>query len=106
MSGQVIDNPARSRYEIFSDGKLAGFASYELYGGRITMYHTEIDPAFEGQGLGGELAREALADVRSRDLMVEPLCPFIASFIRHHPDEYLDLVAPGMREQVTAGAGR
>jgi predicted GNAT family acetyltransferase len=104
MSDDVIDNAAQSRYEILSDGELAGFALYELNGDRITMYHTEIDPAFEGKGLGGQLAREALEDVRSRGLMLEPLCPFIASFIRHHPDEYLDLVVPEMREQLTLRA--
>lgn len=104
MSGQVFDNPAESRYEVFSDGKLAGFAVYQLHVDRITMYHTEIDKAFEGEGLGSELAREALGDVRSRGLMVEPLCPFIAAFIRRHQDEYLDLVVPGMREKVTSQA--
>jgi hypothetical protein len=29
-----------------------------------------------------------------------PLCPFIAGFIRRHPDEYVDLVVPEMRERV------
>ena len=101
MSGQVRDNPSKSRYEVFSDGRLAGFAQYDLRNDRITMFHTEVNPAFEGEGLGGELAREALDDIRSRGLMVEPLCPFIASFIRHHPDAYLDLVVPEMREKVT-----
>jgi predicted GNAT family acetyltransferase len=106
VSGQVRDNPAESRYEVFSDGELAGFAQYVLRGDRITMFHTEVDPAFEGEGLGGELAREALDDVGSRGLTVEPLCPFIASFIRHHADAYLDLVVPEMREKVTRHAHR
>ena len=104
MSGQVLDNPAESRYEVFSDGKLAGFALYKLHGERITMYHTEIDPAFAGEGLGGELAREALGDVRSRGLMVKPLCPFIAAFIGQHQGDYLDLVVPELREKVRSHA--
>jgi uncharacterized protein len=104
VSGQVRDNPAESRYQVFSDGRLAGFARYVLRDGRITMFHTEVDPAFEGEGLGGELAREALDDVRSRGLMVKPLCPFIASFIRRHSDAYVDLVVPEMREKVTSHA--
>jgi predicted GNAT family acetyltransferase len=104
VSGQVRDNPAESRYEVLSDGKLAGFAQYRLRDDRITMYHTEVDPPFEGEGLGGQLAREALDDVRSRGLLVVPVCPFIASFIRHRQDEYLDLVVPEMREKVTEDA--
>jgi hypothetical protein len=32
--------------------------------------------------------------------MVEPLCPFIAAFIRRNPDDYLDLVIPAMRKEL------
>ena len=101
---EVQDNPEESRYDVLVDGRLAGFAQYRLGGGRITMYHTEIEPEYEGRGLGDELAREALDDVRRRGLVLVPLCPFIAAYIRRHPDDYLDLVAPGMRERVMEGA--
>ena len=53
--------------------------------------HTEIDDAFEGQGLGSTLAKAALADAREHGLRVVPLCPFIAGYIKKHP-EYTDLV--------------
>lgn len=106
MSTAVRDNPAQSRYELLVDGRLAGFAQYRLNGKRITMYHTEVEPEYEGRGLGDELARNALDDVRRRALQLVPLCPFIAAYIRRHPDEYLDLVAPGLRERVMEGAGR
>ena len=48
------------------DGKRAGLAAYELAGDVISFTHTEIDDAYEGQGLGSQLARHALDDVRSR----------------------------------------
>jgi hypothetical protein len=38
VSGEVRDNPAESRYEVSSDGRLAGFALYKLHSDRITMY--------------------------------------------------------------------
>ena len=105
MSTEVRDNPAQSRYELLVDGRLAGFAQYRLNGTRITMYHTEVEPEYEGRRLGDELARRALDGVRRRGLQLVPLCPFIAAYIRRHPDEYLDLVAPGLRERVMEGAG-
>jgi uncharacterized protein len=89
----VADNPAASRYEIRVGDDLAGFADYRVKPGRIVMTHTEIDPSFEGRGLGGRLAAGALDDLRRRHLTVTPLCPFIAKFIHEHPD-YGDLVAP------------
>ena len=54
--------------------------------------HTEIDPAFEGHGVGSALAKAALDDVRAKGLKAVPLCPFIRTWIDRHPD-YEDLVA-------------
>ena len=90
---EVRDAPDLNRYEIRADGDLAGFAAYRLDGDRIVMTHTEIDPAFEGRGLGSALARSALDDARARGRTVEARCPFIASWIRKH-QEYVDLLAP------------
>jgi predicted GNAT family acetyltransferase len=100
VSIEVRDNPDEARYELRVDGQLAGFAQYRLHTGRITFVHTEIDDAHADSGLGSRLARGALDDARRRGLAVVPLCPFIAAFIGHHPDEYLDLVVPSMRGRV------
>ena len=88
----VTDKPDRDRYEISLDSQLAGFVTYRLDGDTITLVHTEIDDAFEGHGLGGKLAAGALDDIRARGLHLVPKCPFIAKFVREHPD-YGDLVA-------------
>ena len=100
MSAEVRDSPEELRYEIRVDERLAGFAQYRLDGGRITIYHAEIDPGYRGRGLGDALAHDTLEDVRSRELVLVPRCPFIASYVRRHPDEYLDLVAPGLRARL------
>ncbi len=101
MTVEVRDNPDEARYEIRADGELAGFAQYRLHAGQITFFHTEISPEHEGAGLGGQLARGALDDARARGLAVVPVCPFIADYIAHHRDEYLDLVVPEMRTSLT-----
>lgn len=87
----VHDNPGELRYDIVVDGKLAGFARYARKGKRIIFVHTEIDEAYEGQGLGSQLAKGALEDARARGLSVVPLCPFIERYIDRHA-EYGDLV--------------
>jgi len=88
----VRDRPELEYYEIDVDGRRAGLAAYEIDGDLISFTHTEVDDAYEGQGLGSQLARYALDDARSRGLRVRPLCPFIKTWIRRHPD-YQDLVA-------------
>jgi predicted GNAT family acetyltransferase len=88
---EVKDNPELHRYEIRLDGEVAGFATYRLRDGVVVFRHTEIDPAYEGHGLGSRLARAALDDARTSGRSVVPMCPFIKSYIDRHP-EYLDLV--------------
>lgn len=96
MGIQVVNNPERHRYEIHVDGALAGVAAYSRRPGVVTFTHTEIDPAYEGQGLGSVLARSALEEVRGSGEQIVPLCPFIAAYIRRHP-QYVDLVVPERR---------
>ncbi len=87
----VTDTPDRSRYEIAVAGKVAGFAQYQLQGERIVFTHTEVDDAYQGEGIAGHLARAALDSARQRSLQVTPKCDYIAGYIRKHP-EYTDLV--------------
>jgi predicted GNAT family acetyltransferase len=54
--------------------------------------HTEVDPSVKGLGIGSRLAAGELDDVRSRGLKVVAKCPFIAAWLRRHPD-YADLLA-------------
>src|SRR3954451_7695257 len=88
---EVGDAPERERYEISVDGSPAGFAAYRAAPGVMRFTHTEIEKRFQGRGLGEHLVAEALDDVQRRGLLVLPFCPFVRSFIEHHP-EYLPLV--------------
>jgi predicted GNAT family acetyltransferase len=98
MSTTVSDNPEAERFEITVDGTLAGFAQYKLARDRIAFVHTEVDDAYEGQGLAKVLVTHALDEVRGRGVGVLPFCPYVRSFIAKNP-EYLDLVPEGDRER-------
>jgi predicted GNAT family acetyltransferase len=91
MDVTVADNLAEARYEVWADGELAGYTEYELTSDTIIFIHTEVEPEYEGHGVGGSLARYALDDARRRGLRVRPLCPFIKGWIERHQD-YADLV--------------
>lgn len=93
LSLTVQDNTTRHRFEAVDDsGAVAGFAQYLRREDHIVFTHTEVDPAFEGQGVGSTLARGALDAVRAEGLPVIAQCPFIKDFIERHPD-YQDLLA-------------
>lgn len=87
MTADVQNAPDRNRYEITQDGKLAGYAEYQLVrGDRIVFTHTEIDPEFGGQGLGTVLVAGALEDARDRELQIVPICPFVAKYVHENPE--------------------
>ncbi|WP_017559052.1 GNAT family N-acetyltransferase [Nocardiopsis baichengensis] len=94
VSLTVTDVPARRRYEARDAGAgdaVAGFAEYLLAGEMVVFTHTEVDPAYEGRGVGSAIVRSSLDDVRSRGMVVLPLCPFYKGWIERHR-EYADLV--------------
>ena len=92
MPPEITHHATLNRYEARVEGVLAGIAEYTLGPGVITMTHTEVEPRFEGRGVGSALARTALDDARQHGLMVQPRCHFIAGWIERHPG-YADLVA-------------
>lgn len=92
----LADNADMHRFELRKGGEVAAYSEYNLLKGAVLFTHTEVLPAFEGQGLGSRLAAFALDDVRGRGLQVIPSCPFIAAYIRKHP-EYRDLVSEASR---------
>jgi uncharacterized protein len=83
---RVDDNRDQHRYEAHVGDRLAGFADYKLATELIVLTHTEVDPAFEGQGIGGKLARAAMDDVRDRGLQALLICPFMNRWVKRRPD--------------------
>jgi predicted GNAT family acetyltransferase len=88
---EVRDNPEALRYELLDEGQVVGEILYRRNPDRIVLVHTEVSPALEGQGLGSRLVAGALDDIRASGLRVVPICPFVRSYLLHHP-EYEDLV--------------
>jgi predicted GNAT family acetyltransferase len=94
-TGLSVENDVEgSRYRIRHDADYIGLIDYTMRAGGtvLAMTHTEVRPDRQGGGIAGVLAKAALDDVRARQLKVEPVCPYIATFIRRHPD-YADLLA-------------
>ena len=92
MSDLVVrDNPEELRYEALRDGELVGIVRYRIEPGVVVLVHTEVDEAVEGTGVGSQLVRGALDDLRARGLELVPVCPFVAAYLRRHPED-ADLV--------------
>ncbi len=93
MTITVADVPDKGRFEARDDSDaLAGVVTYQVTGPIVVYTHTEVDPGFEGQGVGSLLARAVMDDARERGRTVVPMCPFLGEWLdKHH--EYDKLVA-------------
>jgi predicted GNAT family acetyltransferase len=85
------DRPGQGRYVLDDGGKLAARTEWEDRHDRLFFHHTEVDDAYEGQGLAGTLVRQALDDVRRQGRLIVPLCAYVRGWIERHHD-YDDLV--------------
>ena len=93
---EVLNNEVENRFEVHVGGQIA-FLTYRRKPHEIALTHAETPREIEGQGLGSKVVRAALEFAREHDLKVVPLCPFVAWYIRKHP-EYEDLVRERVRK--------
>jgi predicted GNAT family acetyltransferase len=85
MSSAVRDNPQLHRFELDADGHVA-FSEYQRADNAITFMHTEVPKALEGRGIGSSLVRGALEIAKAQGLAVKARCPFVAAYIKKHPE--------------------
>jgi predicted GNAT family acetyltransferase len=92
MASIVRDNIVSHRFELEIDDDVAK-AWYRRQGNVVTFTHTDVPAALSGKGVGSRLAKGALDAVRAAGLKVVAKCPFIAAYLKKHP-EYDDLLTP------------
>lgn len=90
---EVRNNTSENRFEV-TLGDTIGQVAYYLEGKSIVFVHTEVPREYGGQGIADKMADVALEYAKAEGLKVVPLCPFITSYIRRHP-EYQPLVTGG-----------
>ncbi|MCW8981842.1 MAG: N-acetyltransferase, partial [Altibacter sp.] len=75
------------------EGK-TGVIEYIRAQDKMYLTHTEVPDALEGKGIASSMAKYALEQIKDEGLKLVPLCPFIASYVKRHP-EYKTLLAAG-----------
>ena len=89
----VAHNRDASRFEAHVDGHLC-VAEYRLADGVMSIHHTLVPPPLEGRGIAAALVAAALIQARAKGLRVRPVCSYVASYMRRHP-ETQDLLEAG-----------
>jgi len=82
---KISNNALASRFEAMVNGGLA-VLDYRIEEGTIFLLHVEVPASEQGQGIASKLSRAALEFSRDSGLKVVPQCPFIAAYMRRHPE--------------------
>lgn len=97
---EIRDDREAGRLEAVAEGEVVGRIEYfvlETPGRALVPVHTIVEPAHEGRGIAGSLARELYATAEREGVAVAPLCPYVTKWAERHPDE-APAPAPGMRQ--------
>lgn len=81
----VVDNPARSRYELEVPGGVA-YVDYRRAPGVVTLTYARVPDELQGRGIGAELVRGTLELVRAQGDKVIPQCGYVAAYMRRHKE--------------------
>ncbi|GGR84928.1 N-acetyltransferase [Streptomyces humidus] len=88
---EIRDDRAAGRLEALGDGgEVVGRIEYfvlESPAPALVPVHTIVEPAHEGKGIAGSLARELYALSARQGVPVAPLCPYVVKWAERHPDE-------------------
>ena len=81
----IENNALASRFELPVKGGLA-VLDYRIAGDTIFLLHVEVPASEQGRGIASRLSKAALYFSRDRGLKAVPRCPFIAAYMRRHPE--------------------
>lgn len=88
----ITNNEKEMQFEIALEGEKA-YLTYRFYKKDIAFMHTTVPKALEGRGIASALAREAFRYAAALRKKVMVYCPFVAGFVKNHP-EYRQLLDP------------
>ncbi|MFF3850601.1 GNAT family N-acetyltransferase [Streptomyces sp. NPDC002328] len=88
---RIRDDRTAGRLEALGAGdEVVGRIEYfvlESPGRALVPVHTIVEPAHEGQGIAGSLARELYAVAAREGVVVAPLCPYVVKWAERHPED-------------------
>lgn len=105
----VQDHPTQSRYVLIDHGESGaddaeiGEESYLDVDGKNEriLFHTGVSDEYAGQGLASILVRAVVDDVIAAGSAIVPVCPYVAAWLRKHP-EYAEHVVQPTAEHLDA----
>ena len=89
---QIRYEAEHCRSAAYDGEKLIGVAEFTPQDGRWSITHTEVDPAYGGQGIARRLIEELIEAARRDGAKIVPVCSYAEKMMRGK-EEYTDVLA-------------
>ena len=86
-----LDNNGQGSFYISENNRRIATMTFAISGDKLTVYHTEVEPEDEGEGLAKKMLASMVEYASKNKLKVIPLCPFVAIQFKRNPKEYEDI---------------
>lgn len=86
-----LDDAGKGCFFIEDNGKRVAEMVVAVTGTNLTVYHTEVSDALQGQGVSKDLLATMVKYARDHQLKVIPLCRFVNAQFSRYPEQFADI---------------
>ena len=94
-----LNEHSRGTFFIEDGGKRIAEMDIGIDAPNITVFHTGVEPEFEGRGIAKKLLTNLVQYAREHNLKVIALCKYVFVQFSRHPDEYQDVWNKNWKEE-------
>ncbi|MBE9586203.1 N-acetyltransferase [Mucilaginibacter sp. JRF] len=87
----ILRNSSYGEVQLFSNDEKAGKMTIAVADGKLTVFHTEVRPEFQGHDFAKLLLAQLVNYATENGLKIIPLCPYVNAQFRRHPAQYEDV---------------
>lgn len=84
-TNKVRNNENKMQFE-FGEGNDMATLVYRFYKKNIAFMHTFVPDSMKGKGIASALAEYAFRFAKEKNHLVMVYCPFVAKYIKSHPE--------------------
>ncbi|WPR77299.1 GNAT family N-acetyltransferase [Algoriphagus sp. NG3] len=84
----VFSDGNHGEIQLFSDHERVGKMDISMADGKLRVYHTEVNKAYEGKGFAKLLLQQLVSYARENNLRIIPLCPYVLAQFKRYPNDY------------------
>lgn len=83
MQIELKENGSKGLAIAMENQKRMGTITYSIAGPELIIIdHTEVEPEYNGQGIGKKILYKIVEMAREKNIKIIPLCPFAAGMFR------------------------